>query len=225
MDKVGEYALMVMKKATWYNSWLLSFFDKYICGDILEVGSGIGNFTVLLKKYGEATAIDVNREYNNKNKVKGVQRGFGDIEKGDYFFRDKKFDTVVCLNVIEHVENDEKAFTNIYKLLRKGGKFILLVPAHKLLYGKYDRLLGHFKRYNAGQLRSSILKSGFTIDKLRYINWWGAIGWFIFIKLLKRNDFPEKEVGIFDYFGRILLWPEKLFEFPFGLSVLLVAEK
>ena len=225
MDEVGEYALTIMKKAKWYNSWLLSLFGTYISGDILEVGSGIGNFTVLLQKFGNVTAIDVNREYNEKNNIKGDARGFGDIEKGEYFFNDKKFDTIVCLNVIEHVKDDEKAFSNIYKLLRKGGKFILLVPAHKALYGKYDGLLGHFRRYDAHQLGTSITKLGFKIKKLRYVNWWGAIGWFIFIKLLKRNDFPEKEVGIFNRLGRLLLWPEKLFEFPFGLSVLVVSEK
>jgi len=217
--------LTVMKKARWYNAWLLSFFGNYISGDILEVGSGIGNFTPLLEKFGKVTAIDINREYNKKNIVKGVTSGFGDIEKGEYFFNHKKFDTIVCLNVIEHVKDDREAFTNIHKLLREGGKFILLVPAHKALYGKYDKLLGHFRRYNAPQLEQVMLNTGFKIDKLRYINWWGAIGWFVFIKFLKRNDFPDKEVGIFNHLGRLLLWPEKYIRIPFGLSVLMVAEK
>lgn len=178
MDKVGEYTLTIMKKAKWYNSWLLSLFSDYIKGDILEVGAGIGNFTSILYELGSVTAIDINKGYIEKSNIPGVEKGFGDIEKGKYFFKNKKFDTIVCLNVIEHVNNEGKAFGNVFKLLNNGGIFIILVPAHKSLYSRYDKLLGHYRRYGVSELDLKLKSCGFSVNRINYINWWGALGWF-----------------------------------------------
>lgn len=266
MDKVGKYTLEVMKKAKWYNGWLLSFFDTYLKGDILEVGAGIGNFTKLLAKYGEVTGIDINKDYlgkrfphesgyhtekdsglcqNDREKDSGLCQNdpstssglrqnnglvrfkvrYGDVEKGKYFFKNKKFDTIVCLNVLEHIKDDKKALDNMYGLLNNNGKLVLLVPSHNLLYSKYDKLLGHFRRYNISKLISKIRCAGFETVDVRYINWWGALGWLFYLKLLNKEEFPEKEVGIFDILGRIFLWPEKFVKPRFGLSVLAMARR
>jgi SAM-dependent methyltransferase len=219
MHEVGEYTLTVMKKAEWYNHWLLSFFSKYIRNSILEIGAGIGNFTSLLAEYGKVTAIDINKKYLNNIHVNGVETGFGDIEKGKYFFRNKKFNTIMALNVIEHIEDDVKAFRNIFDLLEKGGKFILLVPAHNALFSNYDKLLGHYRRYDITTLKLKLEKCGFKIDEIRYINWWGAIGWLVFIKLFNSRKMPENPVSIFDKLGKIFLLPERIINPPFGLSV------
>ena len=95
MDKVGEYTLAVMKKAKWYNTWILSFFGKYLEGEILEVGSGTGNFSSLLKSYGKLSAVDIKRNYFRKYNDPQISVGYGDIEKGQYFFKNKKFDAIV----------------------------------------------------------------------------------------------------------------------------------
>ena len=225
MDKVGEYTLEVMKKAKWYNLWHMTFFDKHLKGDILEVGTGIGNFTMLLAKYGSVTGIEKNRRYIGIFKDDAIKYGYGDIEKGKYFFKKRKFDTIVCLNVLEHIKDDKRALGNMYSLLNKNGKLILLVPAHDLLCSKYDKLLGHFRRYNIPKTESKIRNAGFSIVNSRYINWWGALGWLFYLKLLNKEEFPEKEVGIFDILGKIFLWPEKFIKPPFGLSVLAVARR
>ena len=225
MDKVGEYTLAVMKKAKWYNTWILSFFGKYLEGEILEVGSGTGNFSSLLKSYGKLSAVDIKRNYFRKYNDPQISVGYGDIEKGQYFFKNKKFDAIVCINVIEHIKNDTVAIKNIHKLLKSGGAVVALVPAGDLLYSDYDRLLGHYRRYTVSSFRKKFQSAGFKIKSSRYLNWWGAVGWFVYLKLLRKSVFPKNEVGIFDFFGRFFLWPEKIFCFPFGLSVLLVAEK
>lgn len=225
MDKVGERTLMVMKKANWYNRWLLTFFSRYLKGDILEIGAGIGNFSSLLKKYGTLTAIDIRKDYIEKYKNKVENYGFGDIEEGNYFFKNRKFDSIVCFNVIEHIKDDKKSLQNIYKLLNKGGIAVILVPAGKLLYGKYDKLLGHYRRYGVKEFKKIAKIIGFNIKDVRYINWLGAIGWLLFIKILKRKEFPESEVSVFDVFAKYFLWPEKCIKMPFGLSVLSILEK
>ena len=225
MDDVSEYTLKVMNKAGWYNSWLLSFIKDYLGGSILEVGAGIGNFSKLLENYGELTAIEINKKYLSKYKIRGINFGYGDIERGKYFFKQKQFDAIVCFNVLEHIKDDGKAMNNIYKLLKEGGKAIILVPAHDLLFSDYDRLLGHFRRYDLAKANKLVKDRKFKIRDVRYLNWWSFFGWYIFIKLLKRTHFPQREVGIFNFFGKMLLWPEKIFKLPFGLSVLIIAEK
>ena len=223
--ETGEYTLNAMKKAKWYNRWLLTFVEKYLTGDILEVGAGIGNFSKMLKKYGKITVIDINRKYLNNCRIGDINCGLGDIERGEYFFKDKKFDSIICLNVVEHIKDDEGALKNIHKLLKKNGNAAVLVPAHKLLYSRYDHLLGHYRRYTISDVKKLIGNSGLEIVDIRYVNWWGAVGWLFFMKILKKTDFPENELGIFDMFGKFLLWPEKFIKLPFGLSVLAVVRR
>lgn len=225
MDLVGKKTLEVMGKAKWYNPWLLSFFSDHLRGEILDVGGGIGNFTKLLRAYGKVTSIDIQKNYYGKSKSSDTSYGFGDIEKGEYFFKNKSFDSIVCLNVLEHIKDDEQSLLNIYRLLNKGGSAVVLVPAGKLLYSQYDKLLGHFRRYNSDELKEKAVKAGFKISEVRYLNWWAAIGWFVFLKILRRSEFPEKEVGIFDILGKYFLWIEKYIKMPFGLSVLIILKK
>lgn len=227
VSNTGEYTLEIMRKAGWYNKWLFDSVKRYISGDILEIGAGIGNFTKPLSQKGRVTAIDIERKYTaslNKS-FKSVQVGYGDIEKGNYFFKDRKFDTIVCLNVLEHVKDDRKALKNMKRLLAEGGRLVLLIPAHHILFSKFDKILGHYRRYSKTELGKILENLRFTICDLRYINWWGAIGWLVFIKILNVQKMPESPVSIFDKLGRILLLPENIIKPPFGLSILVVLKK
>lgn len=228
MEPNGEKTLQVMKEAVWYNEWLFSFLKPYLNGKtILEVGAGIGNFTGILKNYGKVTSIDYEEKYIKLLKKKGYANvcvGFGDIERGKYFFKKEKFDVIICLNVLEHVKNDEKALKNMLLLLKKKGKVILLVPAHRQLYSKFDREIGHFRRYTLKDVEDKIKSAGFRRLESRYFNWVSALGWFLFLKLTKNKSLPAGNVKLFDLFGKFLLWPEKYIKPPFGLSVLAIAE-
>ncbi len=229
MDKIGVETLLTMENAApWYNDWLFSLISDEISGDILEIGAGIGSFSEKLSKKGSLTVTDINRRYlyNIKEKYGSkIRIGYGDIEKNEYDFNNKKFDTIVCLNVMEHIKNDSKAVINMYYLLKKGGKLILLVPAHMCLFSNFDKKLGHFRRYKKGNVYRLLRDSGFTDIKTRYVNWVAAIGWFVFMKILKAKKMPDKTVGVFNMFGKIFLWPEKLIRPPFGLSVLAISSK
>lgn len=222
--KPDEHALEILKEVDWYNRWILTFIKNYLSGEILDVGAGIGNFSTLLRKYGKVTAIDQNEKYIKILK-KQVKAGFGDIEKAKYFFGKKKFSTIISFNVFEHIRNDSKAFTNVRKLLADNGYFILIVPAHKYLYSNFDKKIGHYRRYTTSELASKINNSGLKVITIRYFNWWAAIGWFIFMRYLKRSRLPRGPVSLFNFLGRIFLWPEKILPAPFGLSVLAVAKK
>lgn len=215
--ETGHETLEIMSKAVWYNNWLLLQISGHLSGDILEVGAGRGNFTKKLSKYGKVVATDYDRSYKNAN--------FGDIEKGKYFFLNKKFDSIVCMNVLEHIGDDKQALKNMFNLLKKDGKLILLVPAHQEAFGLMDKNLGHYRRYSKKSLTRLLKDTGYSILDIRYLNWLGVIGWYINSKILNNEIIPEGQLGIFDKIAKPFLAFEKLFSPPFGLSVLAIAQK
>jgi SAM-dependent methyltransferase len=224
----GEKTLEAMSQAVWYNDWIVSFIKKYLQGSILEVGFGLGNFTNKLSKFGGVWAIDLEQEYVKKMngmKKRNIVYGFGDIEKGKYFFGRKVFETIICFNVLEHIGSDEKAIENIYNLNKNNGYFVSIVPAHKILYSKLDKEIGHFRRYGIAQYSKKLTDQGFKIIDVRYFNWWGFFGWLIFVKLMGKKQMPLTPVKIFDKLGSVFLWLEKIIKPPFGLSVLAIAKK
>lgn len=223
----GSSTLESMSQADFYNKWTLSKFDKYLKGEILEVGCGIGNFTSTLSKFGRVTAIDIDQtlieKFKNGNNA-NVNAGYGDIEKGEYFFKEKAFDTIVCINVLEHIRNDTKALENMFKLLKDKGSLILLVPINNFLYGEIDKSIGHFRRYNPKDLLKKMQDLKYSIDFYKKINFAGAIGWFIAGKIFKYKQITENKIKLFNLISPIL-YLENLIEPPVGTSILIVAKK
>jgi SAM-dependent methyltransferase len=228
MKNIAYKTLETMALASWYNRWLFSQVKSRIGGRILDVGCGIGNFTPFLLTCGEVFGIDVDgksmQRLNSKYKGK-AKFGFGDIEKGSYFFGRRKFDSVFCFNVLEHIKDDSRALKNIFKLLSSGGSLVLIVPAHNFLMSGFDQKIGHFRRYSKDALKDKLLLAGFKEVSVRYLNWWAAIGWFLLMKLGRRKSLPDKSLRIFDLLGKVFLFPEKFISPPFGLSVLATAYK
>lgn len=223
-----KQTLESMSQAVWYNKWTMRKFLPYLSGDILEVGCGIGNFTAYLTNYGNVWACDVEKNYIDQTKTlldRQVKVGFGDIEKGEYFFIRKKFDTIICLNVLEHIKDDMKALKNLYDLLKDGGHLILLVPAHMFLYGEIDKSIGHYRRYNKIRLNILMKDLGFKIIKSQNLNFLGALGWWFSSKLLGKSIVEENKIKMFNMVAPFVLPLENIIEPPFGTSVLIIAQK
>ncbi|MBI2085869.1 class I SAM-dependent methyltransferase [Candidatus Daviesbacteria bacterium] len=224
MSSNSTKTLESMSQAVWYNQWTVKKFESFLKGDILEVGCGIGNFTLFLKKYGNVRAIDINENYLKQSAEGGLKIGFGDIEKGKYFFGDQKFDCIVCLNVLEHISNDRAAIKNIAGLLKKDGNLILLVPAHPQLYGAIDESIGHYRRYTKEKVVNLIEENNLKIVKIRRLNFLGAIGWFISGRIFKNEKVSSFNIACFNLISPLLLL-EDIYEPPFGTSILAVAKK
>lgn len=224
----GQETLESMSQAIWYNQWTIKKFSTYLKGEILEVGFGLGSFTQTLTNYGEVTAIDINTIYLKriKNRYKHKAKvGFGDIEAGKYFFKNKKFDSVVCISVLEHIENDKKALKNMFTLLKKSGFLILLVPAHDFLYGEIDKSIRHFRRYNETEIKNLLIEIGFKIKSFRFLNFIGGIGWWISAVLLRNKIVTEGKLRLFNIFAPFILTFEDLLKPKFGTSILVIAQK
>lgn len=224
----GKATLESMSQAVWYNRWTLERFKSFLKGDILEVGCGIGNFTKTLLKFGNIWSIDIDDAYikhAKKHVQNKAQIGFGNIEKGVYFFGKEQFDSIVCLNVLEHIKDDNKSLNNIYNLLKPGGHLILLVPAHPNLYGSIDKAIGHYRRYRKGKIVRLFEKNNFKIILLKKINFLGALGWWFSGKILRNKKVDEEKLKIFNLFAPFALPIEEKVEPLIGTSFLAVVRK
>jgi SAM-dependent methyltransferase len=207
-------------------------FSKYLGQRIIEMGAGIGNFTELFLDREVIIAVD-----NRKECVEYMKKRFSgtgnfipvgiDISDPDILsLRRYRPDTIVCINVLEHVKDDVVALFYMSEILKEGGRLILIVPAFRFLYGSIDCLLGHYRRYGREELISRLCAAGFEIKEVSFMNSIAVIGWFLNSRILKRKEESLAQVLFFDRF--VVPWlmtVEKLIKPPFGLSLIAIGEK
>ena len=134
-------------------------------------------------------------------------------------------DTIVCLNVLEHIKDDDQALCNMNDILCKGGRLILLLPNIRFLYGKFDRALDHFRRYNKRSLSHKLKRSGFAVNRSFYINFLGIFGWFFYTNILKGGKFNSGDMKLYDKLFPLFYFSDKLMK-PFtGLSIICICSK
>jgi len=233
IDEEGLIILNTLSGANKLNEWMYDTISVYCKGEILEIGSGVGNISqYFIKNNREIFLSDIRLNYRNIVKVKfnlDEERILDiDIIHPDFenVYSDllEKFDTVYCLNVLEHIKDDDLAIQNMVKFLKPKGRLITLVPAFQCLYNRIDLSLGHYKRYNKKSLKSLMFNYGDVIE-CRYFNFAGIFGWFISGKLLKENTIKREKINLYDFFVPIFRLVDKIFYRIAGLSVLCVIEK
>ncbi|MBS1787453.1 MAG: class I SAM-dependent methyltransferase [Acidobacteria bacterium] len=214
-----------------YNYWLYEQIAGAVGRRVLEVGSGTGNITQFLcAGGGQVMATDIVPAYRGE-----LQRLFGDspnVRVGKFDLMAKAepeliadpFDTVVCLNVLEHIEDDFFALKQMYDVLQPGGKLALLVPSHQFLYGEFDRAVGHFRRYSKRELVGKLEKVGFAVRQTKYFSLLAALPWFVNGRLLKRDYLPAGQANLANKLVPLLRL-EKLIGPPCGLSLIAIAQK
>jgi SAM-dependent methyltransferase len=134
-------------------------------------------------------------------------------------------DTIVCSNVLEHIENDDAVLKNFYQLLPAGGRIIVLVPALKILYNVLDQELGHFRRYGKEELIQKLRLNGFKIRYLKFFNLFGILGWFVNGTLLRRRSLSVRQVRIFNKMAPFFIHVEKVIPTLVGQSLIAAGEK
>ncbi len=228
-DIVGRQTLEIMAQAVNYNCWLYGMIKPWIKDPVAEAGAGTGIFSGLLSvDHSSVTAIDFNSEYLDK--AKNLSPNITTVKFDLQSKRippslQNKFQTVVTLNVLEHISDHLQALINLRQMLKVGGKLIVLVPAGNWAYGSLDLHLGHVRRYEIDPLQQLVNQAGFKVIFQRYLNILGLIGWFVNGKLEKRKILPGWQLKIFDIISQPLLWLETKIRFPFGLSILTLTQK
>jgi 2-polyprenyl-3-methyl-5-hydroxy-6-metoxy-1,4-benzoquinol methylase len=233
-QKVGRETLRVINRfGKSYNDWIYCQIEPFLGKRIIEIGAGIGNISRYLAKRPEKEKLvlsDISSYWlallKKKFRQKNIQIIYYDLNKlPRKSLLKKNFDTVVCLNVLEHIFRDQKALRNIKKLLVKKGKLILMVPAFQFAYGQLDICLGHFRRYQQKDLKKKLKKAGLEVIKLDYLNFFGLWGWWYNSRLRKRKSLPQKQFRCFVKIFKLIYWFEEFLPLPCGLTCLVIARR
>lgn len=199
-DEHGSEILARINRAPRFTKWMADTIRPYMGERVLEIGAGIGNLTSNLVPRTVYWASDINPQYLDRlQKMRQtrpyLQVKYTDASAGETF-PEEHFDTVICLNVVEHLQDDVQALHNIRNCLQKNGRAIVLVPNGPGLYGSLDRVLGHFRRYTREHLVETSNKAGFQVETILKFNRLGAPGWWWNGRILKRKTFGYWQIKL-----------------------------
>jgi glycosyltransferase involved in cell wall biosynthesis len=229
---VGHVTLARMAKLDGYNRWLHDFYSKALGQRILEIGSGFGNMTKYFSGRQRVIASDLDPVACET--LRAAYRDVASLSVDSLEFplsatqlarlSAERLDTAICLNVLEHIREDETSLSQLYDVLAPGGRLVLLVPAMPELYGTLDEALHHFRRYSKDELEVKLRRAGFEIDDLRFLNRPGVFGWFVNSRVLRRRVLPKGQLRLFSMLMPLL---EREVAHPpsFGMSLLAIARK
>jgi SAM-dependent methyltransferase len=226
----GYKTLLRLARAERYNRWMLQQLAPWLGQRVLEVGSGIGNFTRYLVGRDLIVATDLNPRYlrilgntfERHTRVEVIPLDLTDFDPAPLAARN--LDTILCLNVLEHVENDREALRRLHASLTPGGCLLLLVPAHQRLYGTIDRAIDHHRRYERPGLAAKLEEAGFHVESMQFFNRIGVLGWYLNSVILRRTQVPGFQLHLQNLLVP-LLRAEAALPLPFGLSLVAVARR
>ena len=232
---VGNTNLQVTEKANRFVDWMYAEVKPFLRGSILEIGSGLGVYSdKIAADFPDQTLTlsDVDERYLEALKSRFSGRTAVRVRKLDLASADdikgleSAVDSVVALNVLEHINDDLEALRNVYAVLKPGGRFVVLVPAHPWLFNCIDRAIGHERRYTKKSLKALVAQTPFRVEKLFYFTALSIAGWIVNGSILKHAVIHEGSLKIFDRLVPILAWTEKhLLRRSVGISLIAVLEK
>jgi SAM-dependent methyltransferase len=224
----GTQTLDQMTGAQNYNRWLFERVAAALGRRVLEIGSGTGTMTDFLLDRELVVGLEVIPEYVEQLQDRyadhpNVRIECVDITSTTFDLAAMRFDSAVSFNVFEHIPDDVTAMRQVYHALCPGGRLALLVPAHQALYGAFDELIGHQRRYGRRELSEKLRGAGFHVDSVSYSNPIGALGWLVNVRLLRQRQL--KAVRAYDSLVPLLARAERLLRPPFGLSAVAIAHR
>jgi SAM-dependent methyltransferase len=197
---------------------------------VLEIGAGIGNITTELLPRDHYLATDINPHYlaylNNLALGKPYLRVTRiDLEEEAAFASwQGQFDTVVCLNVLEHVRDPLAALRHMRSVLAPGGRVVLYVPQGPALYSSLDEVLGHRCRYRKQELAEELRQTGFELEAMREFNRVSVPGWWLNGRVLRRREFGRLQLKVFNVMVPLLRHLDRLLPWR-GLGLIAIARR
>ncbi|MEQ1605136.1 MAG: class I SAM-dependent methyltransferase [Pyrinomonadaceae bacterium] len=199
---------------------------------ILDVGCGTGANIEMLTQFGDAEGVDVSDDALEFCRRKGlkVQKGLAELLP----YEDESFELTTALDVVEHLDDDIAGLKEMFRVTKRGGYTLIFVPAFMWLWGVQDDISNHRIRYTKSHIVERLKKAGYEIERATYANWTffaPILGGRVLMKLTGIKPESENNInvaalnGIFGkLFGAERFWL-KNFDFPFGVSVVVVARK
>lgn len=227
-DEELAQALDALTEATNYADWIIDLAQAHLGSSMLELGAGHGTVTDRLLKHGKVAAADLSPRCVEVLREKYEEHPDVEVLHGDVatVTEGRSFDTVVLVNVLEHIEDDGDALRTILRGLRPGGTVVLFVPAFQALYSEFDRLVGHYRRYRKGELAALVKGAGFEVVEARYVNCVGALAWWVVARQL--GKFPKSRTAMRAYDRTVVPMIRALesrWTPPFGQSVLCIGRR
>lgn len=220
-----------------YHRWILDIFDPYLGKRIVEVGAGSGSCSeLLLKRPLESLAVvepspDMYRLLKSRlasvggsTQLSTYNSIFRQVAKG--IKSEQRPDSIVYINVMEHIHEDEAELLTIHDTLVERGRIFIFVPALTWLYGSFDRQIQHVRRYTKSELEGKCQRAGFQIIKSHYFDFAGILPWWVKYRLFKSTTL---EPGAVKYYDKLVVplirIAESLVTPPIGKNLVLIAEK
>ncbi|MDE3196426.1 MAG: methyltransferase, partial [Acidobacteriota bacterium] len=201
----GPAALDALSVATRFNRWMSDTIAPYVGSRVLEIGAGIGNLTRnLCARRQIYAATDIDPEHLEQLRKRFQHRPALRVFKlnaenpSEYEPLRDEFDSVICLNVLEHLKDDREVLKCIRSVLCPGGRLILLVPNGPAAYGTLDEALGHYRRYTRSGLATLLAECGFELEKMLEFNRVSWPGWRVTGQILKARTLSQFSMRIFD---------------------------
>jgi len=220
-----------------YHRWILDLFAPYLGSRLVEVGAGTGSFSELLLERGpeSLTLVEPSREmFAVLGRRAREWAGRADVEAlgevfpavADEVGRRRRPDSIIYVNVLEHVRDDEAELRAVRGALDEGGRVFIFVPAFRWLYGGFDRKVAHVRRYEKRELEAKCAAAGFRVLKSVYFDLAGVAPWWVKYCLLKSDSMEPGLVKLYDRcVVPLVKVAERVLPPPLGKNVLLVAEK
>jgi SAM-dependent methyltransferase len=224
--------LQSLSRAGAFTNWVISEVSPWLSGRVLEVGCGIGTYTIeIAKSAREVISFDLEGGFVDQaaQRVRGCQNVkvfCGDATRFDLAAPDNGgFDAIVVLDVLEHIENDAKLVERLVTRLAPGGYLILKVPAMSSLYSPMDAAIGHLRRYDKTEIRNLIDRSGLEDLRVWSFNAFAVPAWWWNGRVLKRRSCPARQVALFNRLIPVLRPLDQLARLFCGISFFAVARR
>ena len=224
-----QSSLNELSQADNYYTWIAKELGDSLSGHVLELGAGSGTFTQFIAR--SADSVDASEpdeiEFERLSRVaaatvnmRPILGTLDEVKASD----PSHYDNAVLINVLEHIHDDRGTLEGLRSIVRPGGSIAVWVPAHEVLYSRFDNEVGHYRRYSKSELRAVALSAGLRIDRLQHMNALGAVAWGIIATLGRQRP----SAG-----GRAEFWDRKIVPniaaiearspMPWGQSLLLIA--
>ena len=211
-----------------YNHWIYSLIRPHIGARVLEVGSGVGNMTQFLLSCDELICLEPEKDYLNHlldmtrvhGNIRVVHSSMDGIPSTEV--PEGTCDSVLCLNVLEHIEDDVDALGRMRGMLKEGGRIVLYVPACGWAYGAMDKAMMHYRRYSRTALRSLALRCDLRVTVCRYVNFIGLWGWWWAGRVRHESMIDPQKARMMDRLVPYTSAIERLIKPPLGQSLLAV---
>ena len=228
-DASGAETLERLTSARNYNRWLTDRLQRWVGRRVLEIGAGLGSMSEFILDRERVVLSDTDPYYLARLRERFASRPNVRITKlrlpeADGGLAAERLDTVICLNVLEHVPADVASLAAMRVLLPAGGRLVLLVPSLPSLYGTLDEALGHVRRYTPAELRRKFPNAGFRLLHLEYFNLAGVPGWWLTGRVLKRRLIPAGSLSLYDALVPLFRL-ERFLPWRVGQSLIAIGER